>query len=478
MESLPEQRDSKTHVMDFLQHTTSSDGKHEEVFFFPYLERQRRTCLANQISKNNFPRKTTIHLARSPNNTNTNNTSQLSGPVSMFGFEVIQSLPRDAALLFATRSFRLFAYGLIGVILVLYMKSLGLEDESIGAFLTVTLIGDSVVSLFVTGNADRMGRKFMLILGSVLMAGTGLAFALYPTFRLVVIGTIGVLSPSGNEVGPFVAMETSILSKYARLETRATLFSWYSLVGSFSTAIGSLFAGELISTLTERGSFYEAYYSLATAAQSPTRLHLPKRWLNVNKSSPTEPEDGLLSKLAAYRIVIGLYGAVGIVLTFLFWKLSLDVETDSTASGLGRLVLPEEASESPTESAPLLSAEEGREVSPTRSIGTAILDRLLPGLNFSPDTRWLVIKLSMLFTLDSFGTSIMTGSMLAYWFSYKYNVDEAYLGEVLFVSNILAGFSSLLAGWVSSKVGMVNCMVFTHLPANIMMLSVPFMPNL
>ncbi|ORY44531.1 MFS general substrate transporter [Rhizoclosmatium globosum] len=271
------------------------------------------------------------------------------------------------------------------------MKSLGLEDESIGAFLTVTLIGDSVVSLFVTGNADRMGRKFMLILGSVLMAGTGLAFALYPTFRLVVIGTIGVLSPSGNEVGPFVAMETSILSKYARLETRATLFSWYSLVGSFSTAIGSLFAGELISTLTERGSGLPyCHWTI---------------WSSWN------------------------------CLTLLFWKLSLDVETDSTAKG--------------------------REVSPTRSIGTAILDRLLPGLNFSPDTRWLVIKLSMLFTLDSFGTSIMTGSMLAYWFSYKYNVDEAYLGEVLFVSNILAGFSSLLAGWVSSKVGMVNCMVFT-----------------
>ncbi|KAI9333463.1 major facilitator superfamily domain-containing protein [Obelidium mucronatum] len=439
-------------------------------------------------------------------------------PAAPTVLRTLLALPNSAKALFATRSLRLFAYGSLGVLLVLYLKALGLRDDDIGYFLTITLLGDSLVSLFVTGNADSMGRKGMLCFGAVMMAITGICFAVYPTFTvfdewfghdgdhipdpgfdlegwkgwvfylgLVVIGTVGVISPSGNEVGPFVALETSILAKFVRFESRATVFAWYALIGSFSTALGSLFAGLIVSHLTE-SSVFASYYTASSIFQTPTAfLASPKRKAIVNSTlteETTRDVDAaeLLTKIAAYRIVVAIYGIVGVALTVLFWRLSSDVEQQAVATSIPS-VLPCVV-QSPTvddESAPLLPTPSAISFSANSRDNCwwkALFKRILPGLNFPRETRWTVIRLSLLFTLDSFGTSIMTGSMLAYWFSYKYGVDEAYLGEVLFVSNILAGISSLIAGHVSGRIGLVKTMVFTHLPANILMLSVPFMPNL
>src|SRR5215475_9400185 len=113
-------------------------------------------------------------------------------------------LPGDGKLLFLTRFIRLFSYGMLAVVLVLYLTSIGLSQSQTGLLMTLTLAGDTVISLVLTTQADRIGRRRMLILGSVLMAGAGFAFAMTNNYAvLVVAGTIGVISPSGNEVGPF-----------------------------------------------------------------------------------------------------------------------------------------------------------------------------------------------------------------------------------------------------------------------------------
>src|ERR1700732_3178532 len=75
----------------------------------------------------------------------------------------------DARLLFLTRFTRLFAYGALSVVLVLYLTSLGLSDSQTGMLLTLTLVGDTVVSLFLTTRADRFGRRRVLIIGALLM---------------------------------------------------------------------------------------------------------------------------------------------------------------------------------------------------------------------------------------------------------------------------------------------------------------------
>src|SRR6267142_2227677 len=89
----------------------------------------------------------------------------------------LRTLTRDGWLLFLTRFVRLFAYGSLSVVLVFYLISLGLSESQTGMLLTLTLVGDTVVSLYLTTRADRIGRRRMLVAGALLLAAAGLVFA-------------------------------------------------------------------------------------------------------------------------------------------------------------------------------------------------------------------------------------------------------------------------------------------------------------
>ena len=102
----------------------------------------------------------------------------------------------DVKLLCAQRFVRLFAYGGSTLILASYLSALGIADDRIGLFMTLTLIGDVVISFFLTLFADRMGRKAVLSLGSVLMAGSGVVFALTGNYWVLLAAAVfGVISP-------------------------------------------------------------------------------------------------------------------------------------------------------------------------------------------------------------------------------------------------------------------------------------------
>src|SRR6058998_2088127 len=98
----------------------------------------------------------------------------------------LQRLTPDAWLLFATRFIRLFAYGSLSVVLVFYLVGLGLSEPQTGMLLTLTLLGDTVISLFLTTRADRIGRRRMLMVGAALMAAAGLVFASTRSLGLLV----------------------------------------------------------------------------------------------------------------------------------------------------------------------------------------------------------------------------------------------------------------------------------------------------
>src|ERR1700693_3582911 len=141
----------------------------------------------------------------------------------------LNRLTRDGWLLFLTRFIRLFAYGSLSVILVFYLVGLGLTTAQTGLLLTLTLAGDIVVSLYLTTRADRIGRRRMLVAGAMLMAAAGLAFAFTSNFLfLIIAGTIGVISPSGNEVGPFLSIEQAALSHVVSPRARTEVFAWYT----------------------------------------------------------------------------------------------------------------------------------------------------------------------------------------------------------------------------------------------------------
>ncbi len=202
---------------------------------------------------------------------------------------VLQTLSSDGWLLFVTRFARLFAYGSLSVILVFYLIGLGLTAGQVGLVLTLTLVGDVIVSLYLTTRADRIGRRRMLIVGSILMAAAGLAFACTSNLLLLVIaGTIGVISPSGNEVGPFLSIEQAALSHIVPAKGRTEVFAWYTLAGSLATALGALFGGGLTQALQHTS----------------------------------------MSHVQSYRAVVFLYAALGVALALLFLRLSASVEVD------------------------------------------------------------------------------------------------------------------------------------------------------
>src|SRR3984893_13154932 len=195
----------------------------------------------------------------------------------------LKVLTRDGYLLFLTRFLRLFAYGSLSVVLVFYLVSLGLNESQTGLLLTLTLLGDTVVSLYLTTRADRIGRRRMLVIGAVLMATAGLTFAFASSlWLLIVAGTIGVISPSGSEVGPFLPIEQAALSHVVTDRTRTDVFAWYTLAGSLATALGALVAGVLTHALQE-------------TAMRP---------------------------VGTYRVVVILYAVLGVILACVFARLS------------------------------------------------------------------------------------------------------------------------------------------------------------
>src|SRR5512133_2404071 len=142
----------------------------------------------------------------------------------------------------------------MSVVLVLHLSAVGLSERQAGLLLTLTLAGDAILSLWITTHADRGGRRRMLLVGAGLMIFAGALFASTTSFALLLVAaTLGIMSPSGNEVGPFLAIEQAALSQRVAAERRTWTFAWYQLTGSLATALGSLAAGALSEGLQRGG---------------------------------------------------------------------------------------------------------------------------------------------------------------------------------------------------------------------------------
>lgn len=92
-------------------------------------------------------------------------------------------------------------------------------------------------------------------------------------------------------------------------------------------------------------------------------------------------------------------------------------------------------------------------------------------------SRGVVFRLASLFSLDAFAGGFVIQSLVAYWFHLRFGADPVMLGSIFFGANILAGISALSATWMARRFGLINTMVFTHLPSNVLLMLVPLMPN-
>ena len=142
--------------------------------------------------------------------------------------------------------------------------------------LAVTLLGDAAVSLWLTTHADRVGRRRVLLAGALLMVVGAAGFAASTWLPLLVVAaTVGVISPSGNEVGPFLAVEQAALTQVTPETNRTTLFAWFNLVGSFATAAGALVGGALAGVLIASGIAAADGYRLMIVAYASSVLRWP-----------------------------------------------------------------------------------------------------------------------------------------------------------------------------------------------------------
>jgi predicted MFS family arabinose efflux permease len=312
----------------------------------------------------------------------------------------LRGLGPDGRSLFAMRTVRMFGYGFLAVVLVLYLAASGLDPVAIGAVLTLTLVGDTLVSLWLTTHADRLGRRRVLILSSLLVVIAGVVFAFTDWLPLLILaGIVGVISPTGNEVGPFLAVEQASLTQVVPDKRRTATFAWYNLAGYVATATGALAAGLLGQVLIGAG------------------------WPDVD----------------AYRAVVLGYAAIGLVMAALATLLSPTIEIPQAKA----------------------------------TADDAIAKRL--GLGRS---RSVVLRLSALFSLDAFAGGFIPQSLMAYWFALRFGVSPATLGAIFFAANILAAISSLSAARIAARIGLIETMVFTHLPSNVLLILVPLMPTL
>ena len=293
----------------------------------------------------------------------------------------------------------MFGYGFLAVVLVLYLAAAGLDPLAIGIVLTLTLIGDVVISLWLTTNADRLGRRRVLVAGALLMLVAGVVFGATSWVPLLILaGAIGVISPTGNEVGPFLAVEQAALTQTVPDNRRTATFAWYNLAGYVATATGALSAGLLSQALL----------------------------------------DGGVTAVDAYRSIVIGYAAIGAAMAIGFWRLGAAIEAP-----------------------PRAAAAEGIR----RRFG---LER----------SKSIVLRLSILFSLDAFGGGFIPQSLIAYWFYLEFQVEPAALGAIFFAANLLAAVSSLSAVRIAARIGLINTMVFTHLPSNVLLFVIPFMPTL
>ncbi|KAL8754818.1 MAG: hypothetical protein Q9184_004999 [Pyrenodesmia sp. 2 TL-2023] len=358
------------------------------------------------------------------------------------GLYSILGSSRDTKLLCLQRFVRLLAYGASTLILALYLSSLHISDAKIGLFMSMTLWGDVIISFILTLFADRLGRRKTLMLGAALMTASGVVFAYSGSYWMLVAASIlGVISPSGNEIGPFKAIEESTLSQLSPAAIRSDIFAWYTLLGNAGTACGIVVCGWFLEWLQTLDGW------------SPTR---------------------------AYRIIFAIYAFLGIVKLALSLLLSEKCESQvekqeyQQVTELGDVeiesLLSSEDDEEPDRSHPKPRSKPPSPPRPPKK------SSILPAI--SPVSRTILLKLCLLFAFDSLGGGMASASWMTYFFTTKFSLPEGTLGTLFFVTSIVAALSNLVASSISKRIGLVKTMVFTHLPSAIFLALIPLPSNL
>jgi MFS family permease len=194
------------------------------------------------------------------------------------------------------RALRGFADGLVSVLLAGHLTRLGFSSVQIGAIVTGTLLGSATLTIALGLVSHRVAFRRVLLGASLVMLGTGVAFAGLSTFwPLLVVAILGTLNPSTGDVSVFLPIEQAVLANATDGHERTQLFAWYNVAGNVAGAFGSLASGlpavvahtyGVDVALAERSGF--VVYALVAIALGSVYLGLD-RTRNRPEHAPSAP---------------------------------------------------------------------------------------------------------------------------------------------------------------------------------------------
>ena len=299
---------------------------------------------------------------------------------------------RDGKLIIVSRGLCTFAQSTIAILLAIYLDKLGFSLVQIGAFLSAGVAGSAFFTFIVSLIAERVGRRRLLIVFTLMSAGAGLALVFIDDFLpLMFIAFIGSITGRGA-MGPARPLEQASLTDMAPSERRTDLFAIYRITAVGGTALGALAVG------------------------------LPTIYQNTFA----------ISEINAYKVMFVGFAFFLLIGVLLFSLLSSAVE---------------------------VSTSDQHWVNPLR----------LP-------SRRLIFTLTGLFSLDHFAGSLFMESLAAYWFYTRFGMELEALALVFFASHLLAAISLWVAAKLANRIGLINTMVFTHIPASLFLVAAAFAP--
>jgi MFS family permease len=312
------------------------------------------------------------------------------------GFSSSRPGARDMRRILVARGLRAFGDGFVALLVPIYLIELGFSPLAIGAIVTSTLVGTALLTLWVGMVANRYSVRRLLLGCAVLMAATGVGFAVTTGFwPLLLIAFVGTMNPTSGDASIFLPLEQAALAQTAEPRRRTALFARYSVIGSLCGAVGTL------------------------AAAAPDFV---AGWAGSGR-------------VGIMQLMFVAYAALGLVTLVLYRPLSPAIEAQGEMT-------------------------------------TAAHHKPLG------KSKRLVYGLAALFGMDSFGTGFLVQSLLALWLYQRFQISVTTAAEILFWSGICSAVSYLVAVPIAERIGLINTMVFTHLPSNVLLALVPFAPNL
>lgn len=326
----------------------------------------------------------------------------------------------DRRRILAAAFLRATATGATGVLAGIYLARLGLGLAEAGLVIAAGLAGAAAAALLATLAADRVGRRRFLgalaALGAV--GGLAVATASHPAM-LLAAAFAGMLNGMGRDRGAALVIEQAMLPATTTDAGRTGAFAWYNVLQDAGHALGALLAG--VPALL-RAAGWDDLAALRWTLAGAALLALP---------------------------AVALYAGLG-----------RGLEAGGAAGhGAGR------------------GSGAGTAAGGTDAGGAGRAAAVPARTPVSPGTRRVLVRTSSLFALDSLGGGFLTAALVSYFFFRRFGVDESALGGLFFAARLLNALSHLGAAWLARRIGLVNTMVFTHLPSSLLLATVAVAPT-